>query len=106
MIKIQASCTDNIESGVLSAEQAKQSILDTMLIILEAEQIPIEKAKGRCLAESISSPINVPAQTNSAVDGYALRASDIPSQDNEQQLTIQATIFIQLPASQIIVSVL
>jgi len=92
MIKTQESCTDNTESGVLSAEQAKQFILDAMLIILEAEQTPIEKAKGRCLAESISSPINVPAQTNSAVDGYALRASDIPSQGNEQQLTIQATI--------------
>lgn len=92
MIKTQISCADNIEADVLSAEQAKQFILDTMPIILEAEQVPIEKAKGRCLAESINSPINVPAQTNSAVDGYALRGEDIPTQNNEQTLTIQATV--------------
>ncbi len=92
MIKTQASCTDTTELGLLSAEQAKQFILETISPILEAEQIPIEKAKGRCLAENIKSPINVPAHTNSAVDGYALCGDDIPTQDNEQILTIQATV--------------
>ena len=39
--------------------------------------LPIRSALGRVLARDIVSPINVPAHDNSAMDGYALRGSDL-----------------------------
>lgn len=40
-------------------------------------RLPIRDALDRVLAEDIYSPINVPGHANSAMDGYALRASDL-----------------------------
>jgi molybdopterin molybdotransferase len=42
-----------------------------------AEKIALRSALGRILAEDIHSPIDVPAHTNSAVDGYALAGADL-----------------------------
>jgi molybdopterin molybdotransferase len=39
--------------------------------------VPIRSALGRVLARDIVSPINVPAHDNSAMDGFALRGSDL-----------------------------
>src|SRR4029434_5912263 len=39
--------------------------------------LPIRTALGRVLAHDIVSPIDVPAHDNSAMDGYALRGSDL-----------------------------
>jgi molybdopterin molybdotransferase len=38
---------------------------------------PIRSALGRVLAEDIISPVNVPAHRNSAMDGWAVRFSDL-----------------------------
>lgn len=93
MINIQASCTDINETGLIHIELAKKMILDAMPVLLDSQQIPIEQAAGRCLAESIISPMNVPAQTNSAVDGYAIRGSDLPdTATDEINLIVQATV--------------
>ncbi|MNI21291.1 Molybdopterin molybdenumtransferase [compost metagenome] len=45
-----------------------------------AQMIPLEQAMGRVLAADILSPVNLPAWDNSAMDGYALRASDLPEE--------------------------
>ena len=41
------------------------------------EKLALRSALGRVLAEDIVSPIDVPAQDNSAMDGYAFRAADL-----------------------------
>jgi molybdopterin molybdotransferase len=43
-----------------------------------SQKIPLEQALGRVLATDIHSPVNLPAWDNSAMDGYALRAADLP----------------------------
>lgn len=43
---------------------------------LEAEQLALEDAPGRVLAEDVLATLNVPPFDNSAMDGYALRADD------------------------------
>ena len=43
-----------------------------------AEQVAIEAALGRVLAEEIASADDVPGFDNSAMDGYAVRAADTP----------------------------
>ncbi|MEO8226901.1 MAG: gephyrin-like molybdotransferase Glp [Gemmatimonadota bacterium] len=40
-------------------------------------RVPLDDALGSVLAEDVVSPIDLPAHTNSAMDGYAARAADV-----------------------------
>tara|TARA_B100001123_G_scaffold72436_1_gene81279 strand:- start:532 stop:1785 length:1254 start_codon:yes stop_codon:yes gene_type:complete len=51
------------------------------------ETIPLKGAVGRILANNIISPMAVPPHDNAAVDGYALRYSDLSS-DTDTKLTL------------------
>jgi molybdopterin molybdotransferase len=42
------------------------------------ERVALNQALGRVLAEPLHAPFAVPAWDNSAMDGYALRAADLP----------------------------
>lgn len=42
-----------------------------------ALRVPLDDALGSVLAEDVTSPLDVPAWTNSAMDGYATRAVDV-----------------------------
>ena len=44
----------------------------------KVEQVVLADALGRVLAEDLLAPSDVPAWDNSAMDGYALRARDLP----------------------------
>ncbi len=44
-----------------------------------AEQVGLEQALGRVLAEDIAAPFDLPRWDNSAMDGYALRQADLPA---------------------------
>jgi molybdopterin molybdotransferase len=44
--------------------------------VVDAETVPLRAAHGRILAETVTSPRNVPAFDNSAVDGYAFAHAD------------------------------
>lgn len=63
----------------LDVEQARQTILADCSPITGHQQIAVREALHRILAEPVYSPINVPAHTNSAVDGYALCYNDPPA---------------------------
>ena len=43
---------------------------------LETEQVPLDEIAGRTLAEPISAPIDVPAQSHATMDGFAFDATD------------------------------
>ena len=44
---------------------------------LSTERIPLQDALGRVLAQVVTSPLTLPPWDNSAMDGYAVRSSDI-----------------------------
>jgi molybdopterin molybdotransferase len=44
-----------------------------------SEQVPLAAARGRVLATSIQAPRDVPPFRNSAMDGYAVRSTDLTS---------------------------
>ena len=46
--------------------------------VREVEAVALKDADGRILAHDISAPLPLPPFTNSAVDGYAVRGSDLP----------------------------
>lgn len=77
---------------LLTFEQAKQKILQAAFTAksLEHEKISLIQAHDRITAEPIISPINVPSFDNSAMDGYAVRLSDI---EKSKVLPQAGTIF-------------
>jgi molybdopterin molybdotransferase len=63
---------------VLSVEEAQERILSAFHP-LEAERVDLFQSLGRVLAEDIQADMNIPPLDNSAMDGYAVRASDTVS---------------------------
>ena len=56
---------------------AQQLVRTAVNPITETETLPLKQALGRILAADLVSPIAVPSHDNSAMDGYALRGSDL-----------------------------
>ncbi len=77
-IKRDPSCMDDFDPNSLDAALALKLILDQMEPLKTIETVPIRDALNRTLAENISSSIDVPGHTNSAMDGYAILSTDIP----------------------------
>jgi len=72
-------CEDELNTGLLTVAEAQVRILDSVTAIEGAESLPVRAALDRVLAEDIVSPIDVPSHTNSAMDGYTVRAADLPA---------------------------
>ena len=65
--------------------QAKRS--DTM------ERLPLKQCLGRILANDILSPINVPANDNSAMDGFAFNSKELKTDREQIHLHIVGTVY-------------
>ena len=63
---------------MLSYEQALAQLLAAARPVAETRHVPITAAAGRVLAQAQVSTVNVPPLDNSAMDGYAVRLSDVP----------------------------
>lgn len=61
---------------MVSVEKAREIILDRVPV-LPAERVSLETALGRYLAEDVISTLDIPPFDNSAMDGYAVRSSDV-----------------------------
>jgi molybdopterin molybdotransferase len=59
--------------------------------VVGMETVSLPNALGRVLAEDITAPRDVPPHDNSAVDGYAVRHSDLAA-DSETRLPVTARI--------------
>ncbi|AHE97253.1 molybdopterin molybdotransferase MoeA [Thioalkalivibrio paradoxus] len=66
------------QEGLLHANEALRRILDRCSVIRETERLPLDCALGHVLADDVIAPRDVPPRDNSAMDGYALRAADLP----------------------------
>lgn len=65
------------DAPALPLEEARARILDQVEPIREHETVPLRDALHRVLAAPVASAIDVPNYTNSAMDGYAVRAGDL-----------------------------
>jgi len=72
------SCTPTL-SGLKSYEEALDLLLSHAEPVSQIERVPLSAALGRVLAEPVSSLIDVPGWDYSAMDGYAVRAADVPA---------------------------
>ena len=90
------TCCDEFDPNALNVEQARKKILDSVKPVVDVETIPIREALNRVLAESIKSTINVPPHINSAMDGYAVSGTDIPT-TGEKRLSVIGTVMAGRP---------
>ena len=74
--------------AMLSVEEARAYLLDRARPIEENERVAVEDALGRIVAADVVAPIDVPGHANSAMDGYAVRAADVP---DEGEVTLRIT---------------
>ena len=63
--------------GLMSIDIAMQQISQQISKVTGIEQLHLENALGRVLAEDVFSAINVPGFDNSAMDGYAFKRQDL-----------------------------
>jgi molybdopterin molybdotransferase len=84
------SCLSDYDPNALPVAQAQRIIRDFVRPIQAVEKVALRSAVDRVLAQDIISPINVPSHDNSAMDGYAMRGSDLDA-DNPVTLRIVAT---------------
>jgi molybdopterin molybdotransferase len=96
MIKTQSACNDINEPGLIRLDDALARILEASPPIGAYERVNIENARGRTLAETVTAGFDVPRHINSAVDGYALNAADLPAED-PRILEIAGTVYAGEP---------
>ena len=75
------SCLDGYDPNALHIDKAREAIRSCLVPIAESETVKVREALGRVLAEDIVPRINVPAHDNSAMDGYAVRSSDLKGRE-------------------------
>jgi molybdopterin molybdotransferase len=66
-----------MNKGLLSVDEALETLLAGARPVTEVEQVPTMEAVNRVLARAQSSTMDVPPMDNSAMDGYAVRLSDV-----------------------------
>jgi molybdopterin molybdotransferase len=79
-------------AGLLSLAEAQRAVLERVRP-LPAAIVPLEEAAGRILVESGRAAVDLPPFPSSAMDGYAVRAADLPG-----RLRVAAVIETGRPA--------
>ncbi|ROR32318.1 gephyrin-like molybdotransferase Glp [Inmirania thermothiophila] len=89
-------CAGPAPGGLLPVEEARRRILEQVTPVTTVERVALRDALGRVAARDILSPIDVPAHTNSAMDGYAVRGADLPA-EGERALRVVGTALAGAP---------
>lgn len=64
-------------AALLTLEEAQQRVL-AHVRALDAESVPVGRAAGRVTAEAARAVVDLPPFASSAMDGFAVRAADLP----------------------------
>jgi molybdopterin molybdotransferase len=82
--------------SVLRLAEARRRILESIKPVAGTESMSLREALGRVLATDVESAVDVPSHRNSAMDGYALAATDLP-RDGESSLEVVGTSWAGRP---------
>jgi len=85
----QPSCDDPFDN-LLPVEEARARLSAALRVVQQSHSVELMDAIGHVLSTDVVSPVNVPSHTNSAMDGYAIASTSIPS-NGQAQLTILGT---------------
>ncbi len=90
------SCMDDYDPNSLPADVALETIKSSLSVIRGSEKVAVRSALNAVLDEDIQSSMNVPSGINSAMDGYAIYATDIPT-DGIKELRVVGTSWAGKP---------
>ncbi len=93
---LAASCADDYDPNSMPVAKARELIARFLTPVNAIERLNIRAALDRVLAEDVTSPLDVPAHDNSAMDGYAVRFADLKP-DGEVTLKIVGAAFAGVP---------
>jgi molybdopterin molybdotransferase len=96
-ITTHSCCSDKVESGTLKIHEALTKMLENCEAVSGFEKVALQSATGRILAEAISSPIDVPSHTNSAVDGFAINHQDLPQKGDTKTVPVEGMVVAGKP---------
>jgi len=80
ILHTQPSCDDDFDPDSLTCDDARRRITEHIRPLTEVEQVSLRAALGRVLGAAVCSRLNVPGHVNSAMDGYAINAADLPAE--------------------------
>jgi molybdenum cofactor synthesis domain-containing protein len=92
-------------TSTISFDEAQHRLRSAVVPIARTERLPLDQSGGRVVARDLVSPIDVPPFARSAMDGYALVASDTggASDSSPARLRIVERIFTgETPRSTIV----
>ena len=75
-----------MNQGLLSVDEALAQLLAGAAPVQDVEELPTMAAAGRVLARDQASTMDVPPMDNSAMDGYAVRLSDLSSVEKKLRI--------------------
>jgi molybdopterin molybdotransferase len=67
---------------MLTAQQALDHLLSHAKAVEQSEDVPVQAALGRVLANNVNSLVDVPPLDNTSMDGYAVRCADTATPGN------------------------
>lgn len=71
--------------SLMPVEQALETMLSSVFVITDTDTVTLHQALGRIVSQPVHSTLDVPGYDNSAMDGYAVRASEA---QNGARLTV------------------
>jgi len=75
---------------IMDSEEVRE-VIDNIKIKMEIEQVSLENAYRRVIAEDINAEINLPPFNKSLMDGYAVRAEDTFGASEENPVILKLT---------------
>lgn len=76
---------------LLRLDEMERLIRERIFPVAETERVPLHGARGRVVAQDVKAPADLPPFDNSAVDGYAVRHSDLRP-DKETTLAVSGRL--------------
>ena len=99
MIEKQPSCDDVLEPELMPVDIALQRMRQEVSSVKETKTVSLRESLGHVLSSDLVSPVQVPAYTNSAMDGYAINSADLPDGDAEKTLKVLGTVWAGKPVT-------
>lgn len=82
------------QPGLMLPADALEKMFAAAAPLIRIEEVALEQAMGRVLAEDIHSAIDLPLFNNSSMDGYAVRAAEVKT---GQKMAIAGKAFAGVP---------
>ncbi len=80
----------------LRLDEAREKILEAVRPVAGRESVVLRESLGRVLATPVRSTVDVPSHDNSAMDGYALAGTELPS-EGERRFRVLGTSWAGRP---------